>query len=166
MEQNDAQIKTTLKKLLQQEVSSANALLQSLSSESTALASLDEKLITINSANKQKLISSLQLASKNRMNFMIDSGIATTSVEIKEYHNSSDLGTEISDQFVQLSKIARQCFEENRQIGQLINRRSQFITKALSSLSPTANLQKLTYGANGRSTESSSSSGSKPYCSV
>ena len=165
MERNDAQIKTTLKKLLQQEVSSANALLQSLSSESTALASLDEKLITINSANKQKLISSLQLASKNRMNFMIDSGLATNSIEIKEYHNSSDLGTEISDQFVTLSKIARQCFEENRQIGQLINRRSQFITKALGSLSPTANLQKLTYEANG-STESSSSSGSKPYCSV
>ena len=63
--------------------------------------------------------------------------------------NSPDTDAELDILFIQLSEIAQQCFHENRLIGKLINRRTQFIAKTIASLSPTASMQSLTYGENG-----------------
>lgn len=151
------QLKETLVNLLQNEVACARALYQSLKSESGALSSMDEKLVTINSAKKQKLIKSLQNASEARIGFMEEQGLSSSPAVIKEYTISSDSNTELDTLFIQLSEIAQQCFTENRIIGQLINRRTQFITQTLSSLSPSAKLQELTYGENGSTTTSNDS---------
>ncbi len=144
-------IKSHLIKLLREEARCARALSKSLEAERAALNSLDEKLITINSANKQKLIESLQLASNIRVKFMLDNNISSRPAAVRDYvvSSNSDTDSELDTLFIQLSEIAQQCFYENRLIGQLINRRTQFISKTLASLSPTANLQSLTYGENG-----------------
>lgn len=157
MEKETDHLKETLAKLLQDEVASARALFQSLKSESAALSSMDEKLVTINSAKKQRLIKSLQKASDTRIVFMDEHGLSSSPAVIKEYTISSDSNTELDTLFIQLSEIAQQCFTENRIIGQLINRRTQFITQTLSSLSPTARLQELTYGENGSTATSNDS---------
>lgn len=151
MERNSQNIKSHLITLLKEEARCARALSKSLESERAALNSLDEKLITINSANKQKLIESLQLASNARVKFMEENGISSKPVAIHDYvvSKSPDTDAELDTLFIQLSEIAQQCFYENRLIGQLINRRTQFISKTIASLSPTANMQSLTYGENG-----------------
>lgn len=157
MENNTNQLKETLVNLLQNEVASARALYQSLKSESAALSCMDEKLVTINSAKKQKLIKSLQSASDARIGFMEAQGLSSSPAAINEYTISSNSNTELDTLFIQLSEIAQQCYTENRVIGQLINRRTQFITQTLSSLSPSANLQELTYGENGSTATSNDS---------
>jgi len=151
MEKGSQQIKTHLIKLLKEEARCARALSKSLEAERAALNSLDEKLITINSANKQKLIESLQLASNERVMFMKQNGISSRPAAVRDYvvANNPDTDAELDTLFIQLSEIAQQCFYENRLIGQLINRRTQFISKTIASLSPTANMQSLTYGENG-----------------
>lgn len=150
MEKDLNQLRETLVGLLQNELACATALLRSLESESAALSSLDEKLITINSANKQKLIESLQQASSARINLMDDHGLSSNPAEIEQQVNSSKVNTELNSLFTELSQIAQQCFTENRLIGQLINRRTQFISRTLDSLSPTANPEGLTYGESGK----------------
>lgn len=157
MKKDTDHLKETLVKLLQNEVASARALFQSLKSESAALSSMDEKLVTINSAKKQRLIKSLQQASDSRIVFMDEHGLSSRPAVIKEYTISSDSNTELDTLFIQLSEIAQQCFTENRIIGQLINRRTQFITQTLSSLSPSAHLQELTYAENGSTATSNNS---------
>ncbi len=149
MEKDNKLLKKTLVNLLREEVVCARALFQSLKSERKALSSLDEKLITINSASKQKLITALQSASDARISLVDKHGITSTAVAIKEQFVSSNSNTELNTLFIQLSELAHQCFDENRRIGQLINRRAQFISQALSSLSPSANVQNLTYGETG-----------------
>lgn len=149
IEKDSSQLRATLITLLHEEVACARALYQSLKCESAALSSLDEKLITINSANKRKLIDTLQLASTARIDFMDEHGVTSNPASIKEHIISSDYNAEINTLFIQLSEIAQQCFSENSLIGQLINRRTQFISQTLRSLSPSLNPQNLTYGANG-----------------
>lgn len=149
MEANLNQLRTTLVKLLRHEIACATALYNSLECESSALSNLDEKLITINSANKQKLITSLQQASSARISLMDEHGLSSNPAEIKQQIISTEAHSELNDLFFELSEIAQKCFAENRLIGQLINRRTQFISQTLSSLSPAASLQGLTYGESG-----------------
>lgn len=151
MEQIGKHKKGQLVQLLKEEARCARALSKSLEAERAALNSLDEKLITINSANKQKLIESLQLASNSRVRFMEENDISSRPAAVRDYvvANSPDTDAELDTLFIQLSEIAQQCYYENRLIGQLINRRTQFISKTIASLSPTANMQSLTYGENG-----------------
>jgi flagellar biosynthesis/type III secretory pathway chaperone len=150
------QIKTHLIKLLKEEARCARALSKSLEAERVALNSLDEKLITINSAQKQKLIESLQAASCSRVEFMEANKVSSHPAAVNGYvvSNSPDTDSELDILFIQLSEIAQQCFHENRLIGQLINRRTQFIAKTIASLSPTASMQSLTYGENGNNINS------------
>jgi len=163
MEKDINQIRTTLVNLLQNEVACARALFQSLKSESAALSSMDEKLVTINSAKKQRLIISLQQASDARIALMHEHGLSSSPTAINEYTISGNSNAELDTLFIQLSEIAQQCFTENRLIGQLINRRTQFITQTLSSLSPSANLHELTYAENGSTTSSNDSHNSLFY---
>jgi len=149
MEKDSKYLKTTLIQLLQEELVRARALLLSLRNESKALSSLDEKLVFINSVNKQKLIESLQLASNARIDFMSKHDLSSAPAVIEEYTISSESDTELDTLFIQLSELAEKCFDENRAIGQLINRRTQFITQTLSSLSPSADMHQLTYGETG-----------------
>ena len=149
MEKDNSQLRAALISLLQEEVTCARALYQSLRCECAALSSVDEKLITINSANKQKLIDTLQLASDARIGFMEEHGVTSNPAAIKEHIISSDYNAEINTLFIQLSEIAQQCFSENSLIGQLINRRTQFISQTLSSLSPSQTPNSPTYGENG-----------------
>ena len=149
---NDShQVKSHLVKLLKEEARCARALSKSLEAERAALNSLDEKLITINSAQKQKLIESLQAASTERVHYMEINGVSSHPAAVNDYviSNSPDTDAELDILFIQLSEIAQQCFHENRLIGKLINRRTQFIAKTIASLSPTASMQSLTYGENG-----------------
>ena len=157
MENDNRQLRATLVTLLQEEVACARALFQSLKCECAALSSVDEKLITINSANKQKLIDTLQLASEARIDFMEEHGVTSNPTAIKEHTISSDYNAEINTLFIQLSEIAQQCFAENNLIGQLINRRTQFISQTLSSLSPSLNPQSPTYGENGSTADKADS---------
>lgn len=151
MNNESHEVKTHLVKLLKEEARCARALSKSLEAERAALNSLDEKLITINSAQKQKLIESLQAASSARVKFMEVNNVSSHPAAVNDYviSNSPDTDSELDILFIQLSEIAQQCFHENRLIGKLINRRTQFIAKTIASLSPTANMQSLTYGENG-----------------
>jgi flagellar biosynthesis/type III secretory pathway chaperone len=153
MEKATQNLQATLVGLLQDEVARARGLLKSLKNENSALSNLDEKLVFINSANKQKLIESLQIASDARMGFMQRHKLSSKPAVIEEYTISSESNAELDMLFIQLSEIAEQCFRENRLIGQLINRRAQFITQTLASLSPSPHLQSLTYGETGASVE-------------
>ena len=150
------QVKTHLIRLLKEEARCARALSKSLEAERAALNSLDEKLITINSAQKQNLIESLQTASSARVKFMEVNSISSHPAAVNDYviSKSVDTDAELNILFIQLSEIAQQCFHENRLIGQLINRRTQFIAKTIASLSPTASMQSLTYGENGNNINS------------
>ncbi|MFT4814743.1 MAG: hypothetical protein ACI80L_000162 [Pseudohongiellaceae bacterium] len=150
------QVKTHLIRLLKEEARCARALSKSLEAEREALNSLDEKLITINSAHKQRLIETLQTASSARVNFMEVNSISSHPAAVNDWFisNSAGADAELDILFIQLSEIAQQCFHENRLIGQLINRRTQFIAKTIASLSPTASMQSLTYGENGNNINS------------
>ncbi len=149
MEKDTSKLRDALVELLQEEVACARTLFQSLKCESAALESLDEKLVFINSANKQKLIDSLQQASNARIDFMHEHQLSSSPAVVEEYTISSNSNTELDTLFIQLSEIAQQCFDENKIIGQLIHRRTLFITQTLSSLSPSANLHGLTYSEDG-----------------
>ncbi|PCJ40825.1 MAG: hypothetical protein COA71_09485 [SAR86 cluster bacterium] len=149
--------KETLNNFLKEEISCANFLLKSLKGETLALSNLDEKLISINNINKQKLIRALQHASNLRIEHMEKNGFNADPAAIKTMI-AKDIGeNHLNDNFTLLTKLARECFAENRLIGQLINRRTQFITQALSSLTPSADLKTLTYEENGEASKNDSS---------
>jgi flagellar biosynthesis/type III secretory pathway chaperone len=149
MESKSKEIRLALESLLENEADCARALLQSLKAESAALASRDTKLVTINSANKRKLVEKLQQASDARITYMESHGLTASAEEIRGYNPVESPNAKLDALFIELSQLAQQCFEENRIIGQLINRRTQFIGQILRSLSPTANLNGLTYEENG-----------------
>lgn len=148
MEQS-IEVRQALESLLEAEARCARTLLDSLKAESAALASKDAKLVTINSANKRKLIDKLQAASSERMAFMEANGLSTTAQEMHSYDPTEAANARLDALFIELSQLAQKCFDENRIIGQLINRRSQFISQILRSLSPSADLQGLTYKEDG-----------------
>jgi len=149
MDTPNAEIRSELEGLLENEATSARTLLQSLKAESAALASKDAKLVTINSANKRKLIDKLQAASDARQSFMDAHGLTAKPQEVRGYNPSESPNAKLDALFIELAQLAQQCFEENRIIGQLINRRAQFISQILRSLSPSANLNGLTYEESG-----------------
>lgn len=140
--------KEELYNLLQKEISCAKALLKSLKGEALALSNRDERLISINNFNKQKLIRALQDASNIRTEHMENNGFNADAITIKQMIKEGKNEKHINDSFSLLTKIARECFAENRLIGQLINRRTQFITQALSSLTPSADLKTLSHEKN------------------
>jgi flagellar biosynthesis/type III secretory pathway chaperone len=154
----NAEIRSQLEELLEDEASCARTLLQSLKAESAALASKDAKLVTINSANKRKLIDKLQAASNARQSFMDAQGLSIQAQEMRGYNPSESPNAKLDALFIELAQLAQQCFEENRIIGQLINRRTQFISQILRSLSPSANLNGLTYEENGNPAATSQNS--------
>ena len=158
MDSKSKEIRVALETLLETEADCARTLLQSLKAESAALASKDVKLVTINSANKRKLIDKLQQASHDRITFMEAHGLAASAEEIRGYNPTESRNAKLDALFIELSQLAQQCFEENRIIGQLINRRTQFIGQILRSLSPTANLNGLTYEENGNEVSGQQSS--------
>ena len=151
MDRNNEAIKVELERLLEAEATAARALLQSLKVESAALSSRDHKLITIDSANKRKLIDTLQNASDERIEFMAQNNLATSTAEIRAHAQASGdaHSNRVDELFIELANLAQLCFDENRIIGQLINRRSHFISQILRGLSPSANLYGLTYEENG-----------------
>jgi len=149
MESESKEIREALETLLENEADCARALLHSLKAESAALASKDPKLVTINSANKRKLVDKLQQASDDRITYMEAHGLTASAEEIRGYNPSESRNAKMDALFIELSQLAQQCFDENRIIGQLINRRTQFIGQILRGLSPTANLNGLTYEENG-----------------
>lgn len=158
MASQNKEIRVALEALLENEADCARALLQSLKTESAALASKDAKLVTINSANKRKLIDNLQQASDQRITYMEAHGLVASAKEIRGYNPSESSNAKLDALFIELSQLAQQCFDENRIIGQLINRRTQFIGQILRSLSPSANLSGLTYEENGNAAESQQNS--------
>lgn len=157
MDQQSSDIREALETLLDDEASCARALLQSLKAESAALASKDSKLVTINSANKRKLIDKLQTASEARIQFMEAHGLTASAHEIRGYNPSESSNARLDALFIELSQLAQQCFDENRIIGQLINRRTQFIGQILRSLSPSAEQQGLTYEESGNASNTQNS---------
>ncbi|MCG8416051.1 MAG: flagellar protein FlgN [Pseudomonadales bacterium] len=135
--------------LLQEEVRCARALLDSLRCERSALDSLDDQVIALNSANKKRLIDSLQSASQARTKFIAGLGgpnVVNGSGQI----SSSDHGLELDMLFIELAELAQNCFDENRLVGQLINRRTQVITNAIACLSPHNDEQCVVYKENGQ----------------
>lgn len=158
MENSNREIREALETLLENEADCARALLQSLKAESAALASKDAKLVTINSANKRKLVDKLQLASDARITYMEAHNLTAKAEEIRGYNPVESPNAKLDALFIDLSQLAQQCFDENRIIGQLINRRTQFIGQILRSLSPTANLNGLTYEENGNEAANQQSS--------
>lgn len=138
-----------LARALQEEVASTKALLESLEKEYSALSELDEKLITINSAKKQTLIESLQRTSDLRIKLMAENGFPLSPTTVKNFTNSADSNSSLNDLFAHLSELAQLCLSKNRLIGQLINRKTRFVSQTLSSLSPSSVDQSLTYSKNG-----------------
>ncbi len=158
METKSKEIRLALENLLENEADCARALLQSLKAESAALATKDAKLVTINSANKRKLVEKLQLASESRITYMEAHDLTASAEEVRGYNPTESRNAKLDALFIELSQLAQQCFDENRIIGQLINRRTQFIGQILRSLSPTANLNGLTYEENGSAAANQQSS--------
>lgn len=158
MEKHNAEIRKALELLLEEEADCARTLLASLKAESAALANKDAKLVTINSANKRKLIDQLEQASTRRMQFMEEQGLTASAQEIRSYNPIEATNAKLDALFIELAQLAQECFDENRIIGQLINRRTQFISQILRSLSPSANLNGLTYEENGNASATAQNS--------
>lgn len=135
--------------LLQEEVRCAKALLDSLRCERSALDSLDDQVITLNSANKKRLIDSLQIASNTRNQYMVEIG-GPDPIASSGQFSSSDRGLELDMLFIELAELAQNCFDENRLVGQLINRRSQVISNAIACLTPDNGEQCVLYKENGQ----------------
>lgn len=147
--QIDSRSEIRLIQLLQEEVRCARALLDSLRCERSALDSLDDQVIALNSANKKRLLDALQAASTARSKFMTELG-GTDPVTASSRFAASDHGLELDMLFIELAELAQNCFDENRLVGQLINRRAQIITNAIACLSPNMNEQCVIYKENGQ----------------
>jgi flagellar biosynthesis/type III secretory pathway chaperone len=122
--------------LLRDEIHCATALLESLRMESSALSGAESVPTSRDNAQKQKLIDALQQATHARLDFAKRNGLSASAVNETSAHASSDADVALNALFAELSELARLCYEENRLLGQLINRRTLFITQVLDSLSP------------------------------
>jgi len=150
MEHPDNNVRETFIGLLRTETECANSLFQVLKSESTALGNADFHSITENGNQKLELINQLQQASAARINFMQHHELSVpATAEEAEASNLPTSDPELNALFIQLSDLARRCYNENRIIGQLINRRTQFISRVLNKLSPSSRNDALTYKENG-----------------
>ncbi len=147
--QIDTSQEIRLIQLLQEEIRCARALLDSLRCERSALDSLDDQVITLNSANKKRLIDTLQAATNARVRFMAEIG-GPDPITSSGQFSSSDHGLELDMLFIELAELAQNCFDENRLVGQLINRRTQLISNAIACLSPSSGEECVLYKENGR----------------
>jgi len=141
----------TLKALLRNEIDCVRRLLAQFDDEKVALTSLNDSEISLNSEKKQMLIETLQQASIKRLNWMAQHGLVTTSEgDSRKRVSSPDFDLELESLFDGLYDLASQCEKENRNIGQLINRRSHFLNQTLKSLLTGSEVTELTYQANGQ----------------
>ena len=136
--------------LLLEEIKAASTLLDYLRVESTELASNNPTPQATDNQPKLQLINTLQQATQSRMNHMTVHGQTLDSGRLADTAKTLDDNDSLQPLFSQLAKLAQQCFEENRLIGQLINRRTQFVTRMLDSITPQAsNAHAETYGESG-----------------
>lgn len=139
-----------LASLLQQEIHCASTLLNSLRQESAALASNNPTPEPADSEAKLQLLNAMQQATQARANHMNANGQALKNGRLADTAAAMSENDNLQPLFSQLATLAQQCFEENRLIGQMINRRSQFVASMLNSLSPQSrNPHAETYGENG-----------------
>lgn len=142
--------KSTLSKLLREEIQCANTLLNSLKAERAVLASNNPGLVEVDSAEKIKQINGLQQATTSRLAYMERHNLEAPENKKTEQNFMSESDAILDSLFTQLSQFARDCYAENRVIGQLVNRRTQFITQILDTLSPSSrNPYAVTYAENG-----------------
>lgn len=136
--------------LLQQEIHNASALLDCLRTECAELASNNSTPETADNQAKLQLINSLQQATQARMSHMAARGMVMENGRLADTAKAMDEKDSLQPLFSQLANLAQQCFEENRLIGQLINRRTQFVTRMLDNIAPQArDPHAETYGENG-----------------
>ena len=145
--------------LLLEEIQAASSLLDYMRNESAELASTNPTPEASNNTVKLQLINALQQATQARMNHTAAHGLAMGKDRLADTAEAMDENDALQPLFSQLAKLAQQCFDENRLIGQMINRRTQFVTGMLESLTPQIrNPHAETYGENG-STSSGPSNG-------
>lgn len=149
MKQELDSLRTDLIGMLHHEVSCATALLKSLENEKGALSSMDDVLISVNSTKKQSLLNELQDATKARTMLMAKYGYESNFEGSNNFFESENSTPDLNALFNNLTEVAQYCFNENRLIGQLINRRTQFISQALGSLSPSIEQTGFTYSQSG-----------------
>jgi len=139
-----------LSAILQEEIQCASTLLDNLRKESAELASENPTPDTADDAVKLQLINALQRATQARIDHMAANGQSLENGRLVDTAAAMGEINTLQPLFSQLAALARQCFEENRMIGQLINRRTQFVTRMLDSLAPQSrNPHAETYGENG-----------------
>lgn len=136
--------------LLRKEIHCASVLLEALQRESAELASENPSPDPAGNSIRVQLIDALQQATQARINHMSARGMSLKNDRLADTASAMDENEALQPLFAQLSKLARQCFEENRLIGQMINRRTQFVTRMLDSLAPQSrNPHAETYAENG-----------------
>ncbi|MCB1671548.1 MAG: flagellar protein FlgN [Gammaproteobacteria bacterium] len=126
--------KSTLARLLREEIDSAKALLQFLQKEVASLAS-DQAFVDLQSDTKLKLINMLQQATGARMQFAAQNELPLGPLASADGLTGPD-SEPLQSLYSHLTGLAQQCFEENRRIGKLINRRTRFVTRILDSVTP------------------------------
>lgn len=139
----------TLAGLLQNEIDCAAALLQFLQNESARLAS-NASFIDSENTDKLHLLEALQQATHTRIQFASAHNLPLQVATVQQSASQNDSVAAIQPLLARLAKLGQQLVEENRRIGQLINRRSQFINRVLDSLTPASrNSGAATYEENG-----------------
>ena len=134
---------------LKRELEIGRALLDALLGEQQAVSGFDEARIEAGAARKEALVDALQEATGARLALMRKAGFDGNWPGIENcIEAADDEGGTLQALFDELSGLGRRCIQENRLVGRLINRRVQFIGKALGSLAPRA-AGELTYQASG-----------------
>jgi flagellar biosynthesis/type III secretory pathway chaperone len=123
-----------LKNYLAQEIDYTRQLSVLIKDEKAALVKLDEGLLILNSEKKQELIDSLQEVTTRRMALMRQHGFSPDQQGVTSCIESAEADAELADLFKTLNENAVLCARENRNNGQLINRRSSFLTQNLESI--------------------------------
>ena len=143
---------SNLKKYLLLEIDCASHLQTLIQDEQEALASLDDKLIILNSERKQQLIDSLQDATQGRVDLMMQQGLKANHEGVVSCLEIAYFDSELEDMFNQLNTLATSCARENKTAGQLIHRRSSFLTRAIDNLVQMQPANGGLYQANGKTT--------------
>ena len=134
---------------LKRELEIGRALLDALLDEQQAVSGFDEARIEEGAARKEALVDALQDATGARLALMQEAGFDGSWPGIEDcIEAADDEGGTLQTMFDELSRLGRRCIQENRLVGRLINRRVQFIGKALGSLAPRT-AGELTYQASG-----------------
>ncbi|MEZ5490692.1 MAG: flagellar protein FlgN [Gammaproteobacteria bacterium] len=140
---------STLAGLLQNEIDCATVLLQFLQNESARLAS-DASFIDNDNTDKLRLLEGLQQATHTRIQFASAHSLPLQAATLQQAASKSESAAVVATRLARLAKLGQQLVQENRLIGQLINRRSQFINRVLDSLTPAShNSGAITYEENG-----------------